>query len=105
MKPLMFPVIAQSAAIALPCTAVAQPTDYRITEPTQACERLDMLHTSVENAKRGVGGFKLGCTAVPKGTEVTLIARKGDVAQVLFCTVEGCLSRWMLASVLGPNGI
>jgi len=42
---------------------------------------------------------------VPKGTDVRLIARKGDVAQVDFCTIEGCLRRWVLTSVLGPNGI
>ena len=79
--------------------------DYRITEATQACERLDMVHTSLENAKRGIGGFSLGCTSVPKGTDVRLIARKGDVAQVDFCTIDGCLRRWVLTSVLGPNGI
>jgi hypothetical protein len=63
----------QSAAIALPCAALAQPSDYRITEATQACERLDMVHTSVQNAKRGIGGFRLGCVSVGKGTEVRLI--------------------------------
>ena len=105
-KALTFRAIAQSAAaIALPCTALAQQSDYRITEPTQACERLEMVHTSVENAKRGIGGFRLGCTAMPQGTEVRLIQRKGDVAQIHFCTVEGCLRRWVLTSVLGPNGI
>ena len=105
MKSLIFRVIAQSAALALPCTTFAQPSDYRITEATQACERLDMVYTSVENAKRRIGGFRLGCTSVPKGTDVRLIARKGDVAQVDFCTIEGCLRRWVLTSVLGPNGI
>ena len=102
---LIFRAIAQSAAIALPCMALAQPSDYRITEATQACERLDMVHTSAENAKRGMGGARLGCTSVPKGTEVSLIAQKGDIAQVSFCTGEGCVRRWVLTSVLGPNGI
>ena len=94
-----------TAAVVLPCTAIAQPTDYRVTEATQACERLEMVHTSAENAKRGIADLRLGCTAVPQGTEVRLIARKDDVAQVVFCTVEGCLRRWVLTSVLGPNGV
>jgi hypothetical protein len=102
---LMFQAIAQSAAIALPCAALAQPSDYRITESTQACERFDMVHTSVQNAKRGIGGFRLGCISVDKGTEVRLIQREGDLAQIDFCTVEGCLRRWVLTSVLGPNAI
>ena len=94
-----------AAAVVLPCTAIAQPADYRVTEATQACERLEMVHTSAENAKRGTGEFRLRCTVVPQGTEVRLIARKGDVAQVVFCTIEGCLRRWVLTSVLGPNGV
>jgi len=94
-----------AAAVVLPCTAIAQPADYRVSEATQACERFEMVHTSAENGKRGNGGFRLGCTAVPEGTEVRLIAREGDVAQVVFCTVEACLRRWVLTSVLGPNGI
>ena len=73
----MVRTIAQSAAIALPCTALAQPSDYRVTEATQACERLDVVHRSVEDAKRGIGGSRLGCTSVPKGTEVRLITHKG----------------------------
>ena len=91
----------------LPCTAVAQPADYRITEFTQACERWDMVHGSVENAtaKRGVGAFGIGCTPVAEGREIRLIQRKGDAAQVDFCTVDGCLRRWVLTSVLGPEGI
>jgi hypothetical protein len=105
MKALMVRTIAQSAAIALPCTALAQPSDYRVTEATQACERLDVVHRSVEDAKRGIGGSRLGCTSVPKGTEVRLITHKGDLAQVVFCTADGCLHRWVLTSVLGPNGI
>ena len=104
MKNSMFSAILQSAAIALPCAALAQQIDYRITEPTQACERLEMVHTSVEKAVHGYG-LRLGCTAVPKGTDVRLVARKGEVAQVVFCGVEGCLRRWVLTSVLGPNGI
>jgi len=36
---------------------------------------------------------------------VRLITHEGDVAQVFFCTVDGCLRRWLLMSVLGPNGI
>src|SRR5262249_12572643 len=100
----MFRAIAQSAAaIALPCTVLARPSDYRITESTQACERVDMVHTAVEDAKRRIGGARLGCTWVPTGTEVRLITRKADVAQVAYCTVEGCLRRWILTSVLGPN--
>jgi hypothetical protein len=99
------PVILLAAAVALPCTALAQSTDYRITEATQACERLELVHTSVENAKHGIGGSRLGCTSVPKGTEVSLITRKDDVTQVVFCTVDGCLPRWVLTSVLGPKGI
>jgi hypothetical protein len=105
MKALMFRAIAQSAAIALPSMALAQPSDYRITEATQACERLDMVHTAVGNAKRGMGGARLGCTSVSKGTEVSLIARNGDLTQVVFCEVDGCLRRWVLTSVLGPNEI
>jgi hypothetical protein len=105
MKNSMFSAIVSSVAIALPCAVLAQSIDYRITEATQACERLDMVHPSPEDAKRGIGGFRLGCTSVPKGTDVRLIARKGDVAQVDFCTIEGCLRRWVLTSVLGPNGI
>ena len=101
----MFRAIARSAAIALPCTTLAQQSDYRITEPTQACERFETVHTSVENAKRGIGGFRLGCTAMPQGTEVRLIQRKGDVAQIHFCTNEACLRLWVLTSVLGPNEI
>ena len=101
----IFRAIAQSVAVALPFTALAQPSDYRITEATQACERLDMVHTAADNAKRGIGGFRLGCAPVPKETEVRLITRKDDVAQVFFCTVDGCLRRWILTSVLGPNGI
>jgi hypothetical protein len=105
-KALIFWAIAQSAAaIALPFTVLAQPSDYRITETTQACERVGMVHTAVEDAKRGIGGPRLGCASVPKGTEVRLITRKADVAQVDFCTIEGCLRRWVLTSVLGPNGI
>jgi hypothetical protein len=94
-------------ATLLPCTALAQPADYRISESTQACERWDMVQASVENAKakRGVGAFGIGCTPVTKGREVRLIQRKGDVAQVDFCTVDGCLRRWVLTSVLGPEGI
>jgi len=105
VKALMFRAIAQSAAIAFPCTALAQPSDYRITEATQACERLDMVHTSVEHAKRGITGSRLGCGSVPKGTEVRLITRNGDLAQVVFCTFDGCVRRWLLTSVLGPNQI
>jgi len=105
MKNSMFSAIVSSVAIALPCAVLAQSIDYRITEATQACERLDMVHPSPKDAKRGIGGFRLGCTSVPKGTDVRLIARKGDVAQVDFCTIEGCLRRWVLTSVLGPNGI
>lgn len=105
IKPLTFRAIAQCAAIALPYTAIAQPSDYRITEATQACDRLDMVHASAENAKQGIGGFQLGCASVPKGTEVRLITREDDIAQVVFCTVDGCLRRWVLMSVLGPNGI
>ena len=101
---LIFRAIAQSAAIALPCTGLAQPSDYRVTEATQACERLDVVHRSVEDAKRGIGA-RLGCTSVPKGTEVRLITHKGDLAQVVFCTADGCLHRWVLTGVLGPNGI
>ena len=56
-------------------------------------------------AKRGVGAFGIGCTPVPEGREVRLIQCKGDVAQVDFCTVDGCLRRWVLTSVLGPEGI
>jgi hypothetical protein len=93
------------AAVVLPCTALGQPSDYRTTEATQACERSEVVHTSAENAKRGIAGLRLGCMAVPQGTEVRLIAREDDVAQVVFCTVEGCLRRWVLTSVLGPNGI
>ena len=93
-------------ATLLPCTALAQPADYRITEFTQACERWDMVHASVENAKakRGAGAFNIGCAPLPEGREVRLI-QQGDVAQVDFCTVDGCLRRWVLASVLGPEGI
>jgi hypothetical protein len=105
MKALMFRTIAQSATIALPCTALAQPIDYRITEPTPACDRAEMVHTSVEMAKRSTGAFSLGCTPVPKGREVRLIARKGDLAQVDFCSIGDCHRRWVLTSVLGPNGI
>jgi hypothetical protein len=58
----MFRAIAQSAAaVALPCTVLAQPIDYRITETTQACERVDMVHTAVDDAKRRIGGSRLGC--------------------------------------------
>ena len=69
-------------AALLPCTALAQPADYRITEFTQACERWDMVHGSVENAtaKRGVGAFGIGCKPVAEGREVRLIQRKGDLA-------------------------
>ena len=94
-------------AALLPCTALAQPADYRITEFTQACERWDMVQATVENAKakRGAGAFNIGCAPLPEGREVRLIQRKGDVAQVEFCTVDGCLRRWVLTSVLGPEGI
>ena len=94
-------------AALFPCTALAQPADYRISEFTQACERWDMVHASVENAKakRGVGALSIGCAPLPEGHEVRLIQRKGDVAQVDFCTVDGCLRRWVLTSVLGPEGI
>jgi hypothetical protein len=94
-------------AALLPCPALAQPADYRITEFTQACERWDMVHASVENAKAkpGVGAFGIGCTPLAEGREVRLIQRRGDVAQVGFCTVDGCLRRWVLTSVLGPEGI
>ena len=105
MKSLMLLSITQSVVIAWTCTSFAQPSDYRITEPTQACESLDAVHTTVEDAKRGIRRFRLGCTAVAQGTEVRLIAHVGDVAQVVFCTVEGCLRRWVLTSVLGPNGV
>ena len=93
-----------SAAVALlPCAALAQLTDHRITERTQACDRPDMVHASVENLKRGV--FSLGCDPVPSGREVRLIQHRGDVSQVVFCTSDGCLRRWLLTSVLGPTGI
>ena len=75
----------------------------RTGNPTRTA--LQECLASLENAKRGTGGFRLGCTSVSKGTDVRLIARKGDVAQVDFCTIEGCLRRWVLTSVLGPNGI
>jgi len=39
MKALVFQAI---TAVAVPYTAFAQPTDYRVTESTQACERWDM---------------------------------------------------------------
>jgi hypothetical protein len=78
-----------SAAVALlPCAALAQLTDHRISELTQACDRSDMVHASVENLKRGV--FSLGCVPVPSGREVRLIQRRGDVSQVDFCTSDGC---------------
>src|ERR1041385_500869 len=86
--------ILPAAAVVLPGTAIAQPADYRVTEATRACERLEMVHTSAENAKRE---FRLGCTVVPQGTEVRLIARKGDVAQVVF------LHRRGLFTPLGPD--
>ena len=105
MKALMFRAIAQSVAISLPYMALAQPSDYRITEATQACDRWEMVHASVENAKRGIGGSRLGCTSVPKGTEVRLIKRQGDLAQIVFCAADGCLRRWVLTSVLGPNQV
>ena len=92
-------------ATLVPCTALAQPADYRITEFTQACERWDMVHASVENAKGKRSAFSIGCTPVPEGREVRLIQRKGDVAQVDFCAVDGCRRRWVLTSVLGPEGI
>jgi len=88
-------------ATAAPTIKLPEPS----TEATQACERLTMVHTSAENAKRGIGGSRLGCASVPKRTEVRLITHEGDVAQVFFCTVDGCLRRWLLMSVLGPNGI
>jgi len=101
MKALVFQAI---TAVAVPYTAFAQPTDYRVTESTQACERWDMVHASVENAKRGAA-LNLGCAPVPKDREVRLIQRKGDLSQVDFCTSDGCLRRWLLTSVLGPEGV
>jgi len=102
---VMYGRFSLAAAVVLPCMALRQPSDYRTTEATQACDRLTMVHTSAENAKRGIGGSRLGCASVPKGTEVRLITHEGDVAQLFFCTVDGCLRRWLLMSVLGPNGI
>jgi hypothetical protein len=93
------------ATAVLPVPALAQPSDYRTTETTQGCERADTLHASVENAKRGLGGMRLGCTTVPKGMEVRQIQQQGDATRIVFCTAEGCLRRWVLTSVLGPNGI
>ena len=92
MKALIVRTIAQSAAIALPCTALAQPSDYRVTEATQACERLDVVHRSVEDAKRGIGGSRLGCTSVPKGTEVrliTAISRRSSFARPMVAYPAG----------------
>ena len=94
-----------AAAVVLPCTAIAQPADYRITELTPACDRWDMVRGSVENLKHGGRTLSLGCAPVPNGYEVSLIQRNGDVSQVDFCTSEGCLRRWVLTSVLGPNGV
>jgi hypothetical protein len=94
-------------AALFPCTAIAQPADYRISELTQACVRWDMVHASIESAKakRSVGALSIGCAPLAEGHEVRLIQRKGDVAQVDFCTVDDCLRRWVLMSVLGPEGI
>jgi hypothetical protein len=97
-------VVQAITAVAVPYTALAQPADYRITESTQACERWDMVHGSVENAKRGAA-LNLGCAPVPKDREVRLIQRKGDLSQVEFCTSDGCLRRWLLTSVLGAEGV
>ena len=94
-----------NVAVALPCAAQAQVADHRITELTQACDRSDMVHASIENLKRGVRVFSLGCAPVPSGREVKLIQRKGDVSQIDFCSSDGCLRRWVLTSVLGPTGI
>ena len=94
------------AAVALPYTARAQMADYRITELTQACDRSEMVHASVENMRRAGGrAFSVGCAPVPSDREVRLIQRKGDVSQVDFCMSDGCLRRWVLTSALGPNGI
>ena len=76
MKALVFQAI---TAVAVPYTAFAQPTDYRVIESTQACDRWDLVHASVENAKRGVAS-NLGCAPVPKDREVRLIQRKGDLS-------------------------
>ena len=57
-----------------------------------------------ENAKRGAA-LNLGCAPMPKDREVRLIQRKGDLSQVEFCTSDGCLRRWLLTSVLGPEGL
>ena len=88
MKALVLQLMLQSAAVALPCTAVAQTTDYRITEATQARDRWDMVHASVENAKRGIDRASLGCALLRKGHEVRLVQRRADVSQVDFCTVD-----------------
>ena len=93
------------AVVALPYTARAQMADYRITELTQACDRSDMVHASVENMRRGVRAFSAGCAPVPSDREVRLVQRKGDVSQIDFCMSDGCLRRWVLTSALGPNGI
>ena len=103
--PPMLWAIFLAAAVVLPCTALGQPSDYRTTAATQACERLTMVHTSAENAKRGIGGVRLGCASVPNGTEVRLITHEGDVAQSSFARSMVRLRRWLLMSVLGPNGI
>jgi hypothetical protein len=47
----------------------------------------------------------VGCAPVPRDREVRLIQRKGDVSQIDFCMNDGCLRRWVLTSVLGPNGV
>jgi hypothetical protein len=36
-----------------------------ITELTQACDRSDMVHGSVQHVKRGNRAFNLGCAPVP----------------------------------------
>ena len=48
-----------AGAVVLPCTAIAQPADYRVAEASQACDLLEMVHTSAENAKRGIGALAL----------------------------------------------
>jgi hypothetical protein len=54
-----------TAVVALPCTALAQ------LELTQACDRSDMVHASVDNMRRGVRPFRWGAPRCPE------IARSG----------------------------
>ncbi|HTC77232.1 MAG TPA: hypothetical protein VK657_01390 [Terriglobales bacterium] len=78
MKALVFQAI---TAVAVPYTAFAQQTDYRVTESTQACARWDMVHASVQNAKRAPRPGIWRRSRCPFGGAVLVLTRN-DAAHV-----------------------